>query len=152
MQTLRSLLEEKIQNKHLLNHSFYKRWQLGQLSKEELQGYAKEYYAFEKEFPRFISSIHSKCEKLEHRQKLLENLIDEERGENNHIEMWLRFAEGLGLSRDEMHSHFHSDETQHLLRFRQLRGEERIQGSGDRAREVPDREPPVQDVDSGQHR
>jgi len=33
---------------------------------------------------------------------LLENLIEEERGEDNHPELWLRFAEGLGVSRDEV--------------------------------------------------
>lgn len=116
MQTLRSRLEEKIQGRHLLSHSFYARWQAGKLSKEELQGYAKEYYAFEKEFPRFITSIHSRCEDLEMRQQLLENLIHEERGTENHPELWLRFAEGLGVSREEVQGHFHSDETEHLLR------------------------------------
>jgi len=116
VQTLRSRLEEKIQGRHLLSHSFYARWQAGKLSREELQGYAKEYYAFEKEFPRLISAIHSRCEDLALRQQLLENLIHEERGEENHPELWLRFAEGVGVSRDEVKSHFHSDETQHLMK------------------------------------
>jgi pyrroloquinoline-quinone synthase len=116
MQNLRSRLEEKIQQKHLLGHSFYARWQAGELTKEELKGYAKEYYAFEKEFPRFISALHAKCEDQQMRQALLENLIHEEQGENNHIELWLRFAEGLGLTREEVKSHFYSDETEHLLR------------------------------------
>jgi len=116
MQTLRAKLEEKIQNKHLLAHSFYTRWQSGQLSREELQGYAKEYYSFESEFPRFLSAIHSRCENSSMRQHLLDNLVDEERGEENHPELWLRFAEGLGVSRAEVKEHFRSDETEHLLR------------------------------------
>ena len=33
MQLLRSRLEEKIQNRHLLSHSFYTRWQQGKLTK-----------------------------------------------------------------------------------------------------------------------
>ena len=33
---------------------------------------------------------------------LLENLIDEERGGENHPELWLRFAEVLGLGREEV--------------------------------------------------
>lgn len=117
MQTLRSKLEEKIQSKHLLNHTFYQRWQAGELTKEELQGYAKEYYAFEKEFPRFLSALHTKCEDQEIRQGILENLMDEENGSENHIELWLRFAEGLGVKRDEVKNHFISDETEHLLRI-----------------------------------
>ncbi len=116
MESLRIKLEELIQSKHLLSHSFYTRWTAGELSKEELKGYACEYYAFEKEFPRFISSIHSNTENIEHRQSLLENLIEEERGENNHPELWLRFAEGLGLERDQVKNHFHSDETEFLMR------------------------------------
>ena len=116
MQTLRAVLEEKIQNKHLLGHEFYLRWQAGKLTKPELQGYAKEYYRFESEFPRFLSAIHSRCEDLGMRQQILENLIDEERGEKNHPELWLRFAEGLDVDREEVKGHFHSDETEHLGR------------------------------------
>lgn len=100
----------------MLAHSFYRRWQSGQLSREELQGYAKEYYRFENEFPRFLSSLHSRCEERELRQMLLDNLIDEERGADNHPELWLRFAEGMGVARGDVKSHFHSDETEHLVR------------------------------------
>lgn len=116
MHTLRSRLEEKIQQRHLLAHTFYQRWQSGKLALEELQGYAKEYYAFEKEFPRFLSALHSRCEDLGVRQQLLENLVHEEQGADNHPELWLRFAEGMGVSREEVKGHFHSDETEHLLR------------------------------------
>lgn len=116
MQSLRTRLEEKIQQCHMLGHTFYTRWQAGQLAKEELQGYAKEYYAFEKEFPRYISALHTKCEDLEMRKALLDNLIHEEHGTENHPELWLRFAEGMGVSREDVKNHFHSDETQHLLR------------------------------------
>lgn len=117
MHTLRSRLEEKIQKKHMLAHPFYVRWQSGQLTRDELQGYAKEYYSFEKEFPRFLSALHSRCEDLKMRQLILENLIDEERGEENHPELWLRFAEGVGVAREEVKENFHSDETEHLVRL-----------------------------------
>ena len=116
MQTLRARLEEKIQQKHLLAHSFYRRWQSGQLSREELQGYAKEYYRFENEFPRLLSTLHSQCEDSHVRQVILGNLVDEEQGSDNHPELWLRFAEGMGVQRDEVKKHFHSDETEHLVR------------------------------------
>lgn len=130
MQTLRAELESRIQGTHMLGHSFYTRWQVGELTREELQGYVKEYYPFEKEFSRFVSAVHSHCEDNEARQWLLENLVHEEQGTENHPELWLRFAEGLGVSREEMESHFHSDETEHLLRtFRKFtRCEEVIGG------------------------
>lgn len=109
-------LDDQIQTKPLLQHSFYVRWQEGRVSMEELQGYAKEYYPFEREFPRFVSAIHSRCESPALRQQLLENLVHEERGEKNHRELWLRFGEGLGVRRDQAEEHFHSDETEFLLR------------------------------------
>lgn len=116
MSSLRIRLEEAIQGRHLLSHSFYTRWSAGKLTQKELQGYAREYYAFEKEFPRFLSAIHSHCEDPEIRVTIAENLAHEEQGSENHPELWLRFAESLGVSRDEVKSHFHSDETEHLLR------------------------------------
>lgn len=33
---------------------------------------------------------------------MLSNLIDEERGDPNHAELWLQFAEALGVSREEV--------------------------------------------------
>lgn len=116
MHTLRARLEETIQKKHMLGHCFYTRWQSGQLTRPELQGYAKEYYSFEKEFPRFLSALHTKCPDIKMRQMILENLVHEEQGENNHPELWLRFAEGVGVTRNEVENNFHSDETEHLLR------------------------------------
>jgi pyrroloquinoline-quinone synthase len=116
METLRSRMEAKIQQRHLLSHGFYQKWQSGKLSREELQGYAKEYYSFEKDFPRYLSAIHSNCDSPKMRQLILENLLHEERGDDNHRELWLRFAEGMGVTRGEVETNFHSDETEHLLR------------------------------------
>jgi pyrroloquinoline-quinone synthase len=36
------------------------------------------------------------------RQTILDNLWDEEHGDANHRELWLRFAEGLGLDREDV--------------------------------------------------
>ena len=116
MSSFQAKLDATIAAKPLLSHSFYTRWQKGELSMEELRGYAKEYYSFEKEFPRFLSAIHSRCENPVARQMLLENLCHEEQGEKNHPALWLDFAEGLGVARENVETHFHSDETEHLLR------------------------------------
>ena len=91
--TLNTLLEEL----HLLKHPFYQSWNEGTLTLDTLKIYAKEYYHHVAAFPRYISQIHSFCPDISDRQVLLENLIDEEKGENNHPELWLRFAEGLGV-------------------------------------------------------
>ncbi len=114
--SLRIRLEEAIQARHLLSHSFYTRWSAGQLSTAELQGYAKEYFAFEKEFPRFLSAIHSHIADPDIRVTIAENLAHEEQGPENHPELWLRFAESVGVDREAVKTHFHSDETENLLR------------------------------------
>ena len=98
-------LEQIIAERHLLNHPFYQAWNEGKLSKESLQAYSKEYYRQVHAFPTYVSATHAACNDIETRQMLLENLIEEERGDDNHPELWLRFAEGLGTQRDEVHNH-----------------------------------------------
>ena len=104
--TQRRLLEQRIDEaiaKHsMLSHPFYQLWNEGKLELETLREYAKQYYAHVKAFPTYVSAVHSRCDDLNVRQLLLENLIEEERGEQNHPELWLRFAESLGVSRDEV--------------------------------------------------
>jgi pyrroloquinoline-quinone synthase len=86
----------------MLKHPFYVAWTEGKLSREILGEYAKQYYAHVQAFPTYVSGVHSRCEDLSIRQELLENLIEEERGAENHPELWLRFAEGLGVNRNEV--------------------------------------------------
>jgi pyrroloquinoline-quinone synthase len=86
----------------MLKHPFYVAWTEGRLSKEVLQEYAKQYYAHVRAFPTYVSGVHSHCDDVAIRQELLENLIEEERGAENHPELWLRFAEGLGVAREDV--------------------------------------------------
>ena len=92
-------VDAKIQEKHLLNHSFYQAWNSGALKNETIREYAAQYFKHVSAFPRYLSSIHSNCEDIRIRQFLLENLNDEEKGDENHPELWMRFAEGMGNSR-----------------------------------------------------
>jgi pyrroloquinoline-quinone synthase len=85
---------------NLLNHPFYQEWTVGKLPLQRLQNYAVQYYHHVAAFPRYLSGIHTGCADLLTRQALLENLIDEERGGENHPELWLRFAEVLGVARE----------------------------------------------------
>lgn len=93
-------LDSMVSERSLLRHPFYQQWTAGTLSLGRLRDYAAQYYRHVAAFPRYLSAIHARCEDLETRQMLLENLIDEERGAENHPELWLRFAEALGLGRD----------------------------------------------------
>ncbi|EER22753.1 MULTISPECIES: CADD family putative folate metabolism protein [spotted fever group] len=100
---------------NLLNHPFYQLWNMGKLTYSTLQIYAKEYYHHVTAFPRYISAIHSKCSDIQARQILLGNLIEEEQGEENHPELWKRFAEGLGCLRNQLTSEPKLDSTQKLV-------------------------------------
>jgi pyrroloquinoline-quinone synthase len=86
----------------LLKHPFYLAWTAGTLTADRLRNYAVQYYRHVAAFPRYLSGLHSRSDDLETRQLLLENLIDEERGPDNHLELWLRFAAALGLTREEV--------------------------------------------------
>lgn len=95
---LRGLIEER----SLLKHPFYRAWQAGDLTLEQLRGYAAQYYEHVLAFPQYVSAAHAICPDQGERQELLENLIEEERGDENHPELWLRFAEGVGATRESV--------------------------------------------------
>jgi pyrroloquinoline-quinone synthase len=99
---LESRMLDAVMQYSMLKHPFYKAWSEGKLSQSVLGEYAKQYYAHVRAFPTYVSAVHSRCDDLSVRQELLENLIEEERGEENHPELWMRFAEGLGVARDDV--------------------------------------------------
>ncbi|WP_264336262.1 MULTISPECIES: CADD family putative folate metabolism protein [unclassified Wolbachia] len=108
-------LNNQLDSLHLLKHPFYESWNEGSLSLKALQTYAKEYYHHVAAFPRYISGIHSLCPNLKMRQVLLGNLIEEEQGDENHPELWQRFAEGLGVARSELCENAQIKETRELV-------------------------------------
>jgi pyrroloquinoline-quinone synthase len=91
-------LDALIAEKHLLKHPFYQLWSQGKLTLEALREYAISYYPHVAAFPTYVSGVHSGCEDAALRQELLENLIEEERGTENHPALWRRFATALGAS------------------------------------------------------
>ena len=95
-------LDSMVSARHLLSHPFYQEWTAGTLSRAALRDYAAQYYRHVEAFPRYLSAIHAHCDDLPTRQAILENLIEEERGARNHPELWMRFAEGVGVTRAEV--------------------------------------------------
>ena len=89
-------LDAVIADRHLLKHPFYQLWSQGKLTLENLREYAISYYPHVAAFPTYVSGVHSGCEDAALRQELLENLIEEERGAENHPALWRRFAVSLG--------------------------------------------------------
>lgn len=123
-------VDQKIQDMHLLNHSFYQSWNEGSLSLETIREYSSQYFKHVSAFPRYLSAIHSNCDHIGTRKILLENLNDEEMGPEDHPELWMRFAEGMGNTRDEVNNAVLMEETEELVRtFNQLsRSEDYLKG------------------------
>lgn len=108
-------LDASIASRHLLDHPFYQRWTAGTLTREELRDYAGQYFHYAMAFPTFISAMHQHTDDLAVRQMLLENLVEEERGAENHPELWLRFCESLGLDREDVKRGLANDATRSLI-------------------------------------
>jgi pyrroloquinoline-quinone synthase len=102
MKTYLEEIDNDIAAKHLLKHPFYLAWTRGELSKEALNDYARQYYHHVAAFPTYLSTVHAKCDDPATRRELLNNLIDEEAGSPNHPELWLQFAEGLGVAESDV--------------------------------------------------
>ncbi len=95
-------IDLRIAEHHLLKHPFYEAWTAGTLPREALLDYAGQYYAFESNLPRYLTALHARSESATVRAALLANAWDEEHGDNNHPELWLRFAGALGLDRSKV--------------------------------------------------
>lgn len=116
-------LDEIVAERHMLQHPFYQMWNEGALTLEMLRQYAGEYYHQVHAFPTYVSATHANTEDMVVRQMLLENLIEEEHGPDNHPELWLRFAEELGLTREEVKERRFLEHTRNSVRIlRELSG------------------------------
>ena len=117
-------IDNDIAEKHLLKHPFYLAWTRGELSREALADYARQYYHHVAAFPTYLSAVHANCDNQTTRKQLLSNLIDEEAGSPNHPELWLKFAEGLGVSDVAVRSTEKTPETKNLIdTFRSVCGD-----------------------------
>ncbi len=94
-------IKQKIDEKHMLNHPFYQVWSKGTLTKEELADYLAQYFYLEAAFPRFMSGLHARTLDADMRQKMLDNLVHEEMGPNNHVAQLVHLAEkAFGMTKE----------------------------------------------------
>ena len=98
MTSLRTL-DAAIADRHLLKHPFYRAWSRGDLPLPTLAKYAREYFHFESNFPRYVGGTYAHLADPRARRLLLENLVDEEGRDPTHPELWARFASRMGVPR-----------------------------------------------------
>ncbi|HXM65726.1 MAG TPA: iron-containing redox enzyme family protein [Candidatus Acidoferrum sp.] len=115
-------LEAAIAKYDLLCHPFYRAWAAGELTRDDLREYARQYYHHVEAFPCYLAELALRLDEGELRRAVLANMCDEKgtdgvsgRDSVPHSELWLDFAEGMGARRD-MVLHLPVAEVRELIR------------------------------------
>jgi len=103
MSTFQAELNKKLEQYSLLKHPFYQQWSAGTLSKDALCGYVKEYFHLVKAVPEMVEKIYETNPSEEVKMNLEE--------ERSHVRLWENFAEGMGISKKELHDYTPADNT-----------------------------------------
>jgi pyrroloquinoline-quinone synthase len=102
MTSIADQVDRLIEEHSLLKHPFYQAWQRGELTLDHLRHYCAQYFHHVLAFPQYVSGAYTNCPDPEDRREVLDNLIEEDHGPENHPELWLRFGEALGLTREQI--------------------------------------------------
>jgi pyrroloquinoline-quinone synthase len=87
----------------LLKHPFYQKWSKGELTKKDLQIYAKEYFHLVDRIPGIVERVRVRADERNHP---LAGMIEKNRiEEQEHVTLWKRFAKSLGISERELAMH-----------------------------------------------
>jgi pyrroloquinoline-quinone synthase len=115
-------LEASIARYELLSHPFYRAWAAGELTRDDLREYARQYYHQVEAFPSYLAELALRLDEGELRRAVLANLCDEKGAAGGsgidpvpHSELWLDFAQGMGARRD-MRWHLPVAEVGELMR------------------------------------
>jgi len=115
-------LEASIARYDLLCHPFYKAWAAGELTRDDLREYARNYYHHVEAFPSYLAELAVRLDEGDLRRAVLANMCDENGcaggyGKDSvpHSELWLDFAEGMGARR-YMRWHVPLAEVRELMR------------------------------------
>ena len=103
-------IDRIIEERSLLKHPFYQAWSDGKLTREALVGYSKEYYQLVKDVPIFMTQLIDNAP-----ESMINELDFNQQEEFSHINLWQRFARGLGVSYQELNHYQGSDKTNHAI-------------------------------------
>ena len=108
-------LDTFIQSQGLLTHYFYaQKWNKGELTRDELALYAKEYFHLARRVPGIVSRVKDRAVAAG-RTDLLPHIDHNIEEETQHIELWKRFASSLGVSEQELEGYIPSVQTQEAV-------------------------------------
>lgn len=94
-------LDARIAKYDLLCHPFYRAWSAGELTREDLREYARQYFHHVNAFPEYLRQFASRLPQGDLRRAVMANHDDEMgfHGSRPHSELWLDFVEGMGGGR-----------------------------------------------------
>ncbi len=96
-----SALDDLIASRSLLKHPFYVKWSKGELTLGDLRVYAKEYFHLVQRIPGLVVSVRDRVTDRNLQQKIEENIAEEQ----EHVDLWKRFAWSLGLTEQDLLNH-----------------------------------------------
>ena len=100
-ETLRAL-DDLIRERSILQHPFYRAWQRGELTRDQLATYSCVYYPHVAAFPTYLQNAIGRAEDSSTRRALQDNLLDELTNPAPHPELWLDFATATGQDRNKV--------------------------------------------------
>ena len=90
-------IDRMVRERTLLKHPFYEAWSAGELSRESLAGYSKEYYQLVKAVPGFMEPIVAAAPR-----GVAPGLEENMQEERDHVRPWAAFAKSLGVGAAEL--------------------------------------------------
>jgi pyrroloquinoline-quinone synthase len=82
----------------LLGHPFYQAWTKGELTREQLASYGRQYVHHVSAFPAYLTALHSRLPEGKTRRAILANAADEEIDGRSHADLWRQFIAGMESS------------------------------------------------------
>jgi pyrroloquinoline-quinone synthase len=95
-------LDARVAKYDLLCHPFYKAWAAGELTREDLREYARNYFYQVDAFPEYLAEFAARLPEGRMKRAVLANRDEEIGGDGSrpHAELWLDFLEGMGGGRE----------------------------------------------------
>ena len=119
-------LDAEIEERSLLKHTFYKMWSDGKLTRQHLAGYAQEYFQLVRSVPELVGTIGGLV-KDDSTKKVVDGI---QREETQHVELWAKFAQSLGVRKSDLLSHRGTPKTRRAVaRLEKTTGQSFVEGA-----------------------
>ena len=101
--TTLQVFDDLIASRSLLLHPFYVKWSNGELSMDDMNVYAKEYFHLARRIPGIVERVRDRAqEQSPHMIAMIEENMEEEQ---EHVDLWKRFANSLGITNEELEAY-----------------------------------------------